>query len=349
MYKNQELFLCSRSARQQHRTVFRMILSDFELLMLALGAMGFGTVMLVYGGNWTIDGAVYTARKFGVSSLLIGFTVIAFGTSLPELLVSVNANLKGYAGISLGNVLGSNIANVLLVVGTAALLTTIQVAWKPIRNDIFMMLFATALMIVAFLSGVVTPWMGIGFVGVLVAYVIYTYSIALRGEPVNIEEPDEPEFQSDWMAYLFLVLGLILVAAGAEFLVRGAKISAEILGVPDAVIALSLIAIGTSLPELATCIAAVMKKNTDIIIGNIVGSNVFNILMIIGVTATIKEIPVAEQAPELVRFDMWITLAVTLFFAAWLAAFKRVPRPLGGIFLLAYASYMLLIYNYNTI
>lgn len=320
-----------------------MELPTLELLILAIGAMGLGIMLLVYGGNWTIDAAVYIARKLGISPLVVGFTIVAFGTSLPELIVSVNANLNGSPGIALGNVIGSNIANILLVVGCSAAVTTLVVQPRKILSDILMMNIATILMILLFLNGVIGWGLGAAMIAVLITYVLFQYSMAMRGDKV-IEEVEDPEFTNNLIGLIFLILGLIFIALGAEFLVRGAKVSATILGVPEAVIALSLIALGTSLPELSTCIIAAMKKQGDIIIGNVIGSNVFNILMIIGVTALFKPIHVMEGGSQLVDLDMWITFGVTLAFSVWLLLFKQVGRVLGSIFVLGYVAYILAIY-----
>ncbi len=202
------------------------------------------------------------ARKFGLSPLIIGFTIVAFGTSLPELIVSINANLKDSAGIAIGNVLGSNIANILLVCGSAAIVATMSVKPRDIMNDTIMMGVTTMGMVLLFLYGYIDQWAGVAMVGVLGLYVLYQYKSASKNDEKDIvEEIENPEFANPKLAYIFLILGLLLIAGGAEFLVRGAQMSATILGVPEAVIALSLIALGTSLPELATCVAAALKTN----------------------------------------------------------------------------------------
>lgn len=322
-----------------------MDLSEFNLFILALGAMGLGTIMLVKGGDWTIEGAVYIAKKFGLSPLIIGFTIVAFGTSLPELIISLNANLKGSAGIALGNVLGSNIANILLVCGSAAIIAKMTVDRGHILNDTIMMIASTLLMIGLFLYGFISQLAGLGMVAILILYVLYQYRAASKQDNHEIEEDiEEAQFNTPALAYVFFLMGLGFIAGGAEFLIRGAQISATILGVPEAVIALSIIALGTSLPELATCVAAAMKKQTDLIIGNIIGSNVFNILMILGVASAVKSIDVTAASPQIVNLDMWITLAVTVFFSIWLLIFKRMDRFLGIMFVTGYIVYILAIY-----
>ena len=324
-----------------------MDLTSTELLILALGAMGLGIVLLIRGGNWTIDAAVYIARNLGISPLVVGFTIIAFGTSLPELIVSVLANLQGSAGIAIGNVLGSNIANILMVIGMSAIFVTIQVSSKAVFKDLYFMLASTVVLMGALMyGGDIGLLAGLAMVAALVGYVLFQYKMAKSGE-VPLEEPDDPEFPSQLVAYGFLLLGMIAIALGADFLVRGAKVSASVLGVPEAVIALSIIAFGTSLPELSTCIIAVRRGHGDIALGNIIGSNVFNILMIIGVTAVIKPIMAGSFAPQLVDFDIWVTAGVSLMFAVLLMTYGKVTKPIGIVFFAAYILYNVYIYGIN--
>lgn len=316
---------------------------DTQLLILAIGALGFGMYLLFKGGDWTIDAAVFIARKFGISPLVIGFTIVAFGTSLPELLVSVNANLAGSPGIAIGNVIGSNIANILFVIGATASVATLVAARKAILRDVVMMMMATVLMMYFMMSGAITQGAGMLMIAVLAFYVIWQYWAASKGK-IEIEAPDAPEFKNMFMAALFLALGLASIALGAEFLVRGAKTAASIIGVPEDVIGLSVIAIGTSLPELSTCLIAAMKKQTDIIVGNILGSNVFNILMIMGVTSIVKPIDNSAIAEQVVKLDIWVMFGVSALFSTLLLIFGKINRPMGILFLIGYVFYIGLIY-----
>ena len=316
---------------------------DTQLLILAIGALGFGMYLLFKGGDWTIDAAVFIARKFGISPLVIGFTIVAFGTSFPELLVSLNANLSGSPGIAVGNVIGSNIANILFVVGATACVATLAAVRKEIIRDVVVMLGASVLMMYLMTTGAVSQAAGFFMITVLGCYVIWQYWEASKGK-IDIEEPDAPEFSNMFMAVLFLVLGLGAIAFGAEFLVRGAKTAASIIGVPEDVIGLSVIAIGTSLPELSTCLIAAMKKHTDIIVGNILGSNVFNILMIMGVTSLVKPIDNSAIADQVVKLDMWVMFGVSALFSALLLMFGKINRPMGILFLIGYVFYIGLIY-----
>lgn len=320
-----------------------MTLSTEEIFILSLGALGLGMYLLFKGGDWTIDSAVFIAKKFGISPMVIGFTIVAFGTSLPELIVSVNANLAGSPGIAIGNVIGSNVANILLVVGVTAFFATLVAVPREILRDMVMMLVASFLMLALMLHGNISMFGGGLMIGVLLAYVIYQYVMASKGK-IEVEDVEAPAYKSMWQGVLFLILGLVAIAAGAEFLVRGAKVSATIIGVPEAVIGLSVIAIGTSLPELSTCVIAAMKKQSDIVIGNILGSNVFNILMIIGATALIK--PIAEESivPQILTLDIWVMLGVAIIFSLILMTYKKINKPIGIIFVGAYIFYIGLIY-----
>jgi len=316
---------------------------DTQLLILAIGALGFGMYLLFKGGDWTIDAAVFIARRFGISPLVIGFTIIAFGTSLPELLVSVNANLAGSPGIAIGNVIGSNIANILFVVGATGLFATLIALRKELLRDVIVMMLASLLMVYLMLSGTIGMGAGALMIGALLAYIIWQYMMASKGK-VKIEEPEAPEFPSMLMAVIFLALGLASIAFGAEFLVRGAKTAATIIGVPEDVIGLSVIAIGTSLPELSTCVIAAMKKQTDIILGNILGSNVFNILMIMGVTSMVKPIEQSAIAHQVITLDVWVMLGVSALFSLILLTYGKINKPIGALFLAGYVFYIGLIY-----
>ena len=320
-----------------------MVYTNEELLILSIGALGLGMYLLFKGGDWTIDAAVFLAKKFGISPLVIGFTIVAFGTSLPELLVSLNANMAGSPGIAIGNVIGSNVANILLVVGITSFFATLHAIPRDILRDVIVMLLSSILMMALMLHGSISQMAGLAMIGVLIAYVLWQYIMAAKGK-IEVEELEEPNYKNFFHGFIFLVLGLVAIAAGAEFLVRGAKVSATIIGVPEDVIGLSVIAIGTSLPELSTCIIAAMKRQSDIIIGNILGSNVFNILMIIGVTASIKAIPKEAIAPQIISLDMWVMFGVSLLFSLLLLFYKKINKVIGGVFVAGYVFYIGLIY-----
>lgn len=322
-------------------------LSYYNAIILSLSAIFLGVIMLIKGGAWAVDAAVYTARRYDISPMVVGFTIIAFGTSLPELIVSVFANLQGSPGIAIGNVLGSNIANILLVLGFTALFTPLIAAFsKALQRDLALMFLSTVLLAAVLHFGEVSRIMGLVMILILAAYVFLQYKTT-KPEEFDGEELEDIAFDSDKMAYAALFLGLIVIAIGAEFLVRGAKISAGLIGVPESVIALSLIAFGTSLPELSTSVIAARKGQTGMVIGNIVGSNVFNILMIIGATSLILPIEQGSYASQLATFDVWVTLAVSFILIGVLFVFGRVSKVMGIIFSLCYVAYSIYIYAMN--
>jgi cation:H+ antiporter len=279
--------------------------------------------------------------------MVVGFTVLAFGTSLPELIVSILAVLRGSEGIAMGNVIGSNIANILMVIGASAILMTMHVTIsKGLVKDLVVMLLSALLLLGLMLYGEIGRVAGVAMVGLLLLYTFLQYRMALKGE-IEVEAEDLPVFKHPAQPYVFLFLGLIGVAIGAEFLVRGASQSAIIIGIPEDVIALSIIAFGTSLPELSTSIIGARKGHSEMALGNIVGSNVFNILMIIGLTAIVKPIVQASYSAQLLDFDIWFMLAVSFIFAALVLGYKKITRLAGALFIGAYAGYTIYIYAIN--
>ncbi|GAB5387799.1 MAG: calcium/sodium antiporter [Alphaproteobacteria bacterium] len=310
--------------------------------ILALGAMGFGMWLLIRGGDWTVDGAVWVARRFGIPPMVIGFTIIAFGTSLPELLVSITASLQGSPGLALGNVIGSNIANVLLIIGAAAVITPVVACKFKCRPDMMAMVGSTVLLMVLLQLEVISRPIGIAMVVALVLYVLWQYRQAMRGE-IEAEEIDEDatEFASLGRAVLVTIGGLIAVAAGAKFLVDGAVTVALRLGMSEAVIGLTVVAFGTSLPELATAIAAAIKKQTEMLVGNVVGSNVFNILCILGITSIVKPMPIVDA---IAMTDAYVVGLSALLLAGVMVTVGRFNRVAGSGMLAAYAAYVVFLY-----
>lgn len=325
-----------------------MEFSTFEAFILAAGALGFGMVVLIRGGGWTVDSSVFIAEKFGLSKLLVGFTIVAFGTSLPELIVSINANLKGSPGITLGNVVGSNIANILFVIGATALFAPLFVDKAKLWRDLVMMNLATVLLGGLLLYGQIGTVAGILMIVILLSYILWKYRMATSGAiPVALDDDDGDHaisFPNVPAALGFLLAGLVFVALGAEFLVRGASVCAEILGVPEEVVGLSVIAFGTSLPELSTCIIAAMRKHSDIVLGNVVGSNLFNILMIIGLTSIVAPFGEGSITPQIAYIDMAVLSGVSLLFTAILLLHGKIGKPLGIVLCLAYVAYIGAIY-----
>ncbi len=322
-------------------------LSIYETSILSLGALFLGIIMLIKGGNWAVDAAVFVAYRFNISPMIVGFTIIAMGTSLPELVVSVVANLQGSPGIAIGNVLGSNIANILMVLGCSALFLPLvsKISMALVRDLVFMIIVTAALSGLLF-YGEISRITGLMMFATLLAYIFVQYKM---GDD-NFEPDDdmsELPFKNSLSALGTLFIGLASIAIGAEFLVNGAKVSAHLMGVPESVIALSIIAFGTSLPELSTSIIAARKGETGIVIGNIVGSNVFNILMIIGLSSAVKPILDGSFSPQLATFDSLVTLLIAIVFTIILLVMGRINKITGVFFLFLYIAYNVYIYTAN--
>lgn len=324
-------------------------LSQTDVIILSLGTLLLGMVILIKGGDWTIDGAVEIARKYGMPPLLVGFTIVAFGTSLPELIASINANLKDSPSLAVGNVIGSNIANILFIAGVSAIIMPLRVNLKSMRNDLIMLGFASVLWASLLFLLPVTPIVGVISLVILVGYVVFQYQLAQRGERevepyLEMEKTAEETAPVNHKKAIVMVIGgLIGLAIGAELLIRGAVTTARILNVPDGIIGLTIVAIGTSLPELTTCAVAAMKRQVDVIIGNLVGSNVFNLMMILGSMGMIKAYDIRVTDISMLQQDMSIMLGVTGLFILTLVVFKKVPRTAGVIYTLAYCGYMVLL------
>ncbi len=308
-------------------------LSTYELGVLSTGAVIAGIWLLVRGGDWTIEASVAIAERARLSKVFIGATIIAFGTSVPELFTSVNANFSGFPGISLGNVIGSNIANILMVIGAAALVCTLTIERAKVTRDLALMLLATTILVVGTLYGVFERWMGIGMFALLVGFVTWQY---LNNE-IDTSEVEDIDMSASQSA-LFLVGGILALAVGSELLVRGAVVIGGVIGVPEAIIGMTAVAIGTSLPELTASITAAAKRETDLLFGNIIGSNVFNILSIVALTAVLKPL---EVDPVLAGFELWFMVAVSVGFAAMLFTGVRITRAVGFSFLAAYVAFTL--------
>ena len=307
-------------------------LATYQLAVIALGAIAFGVYLLVKGGDWTIDNAVLVAERSGLSKLFIAATIVAFGTSAPELFTSVNANVSGFPGISVGNVIGSNIANVLMVVAAAAIIAPVMVDRVAVRVDTIVMLLATAAMVAAIVAGILPRWGGLLMVAAIVAYIVYQY----RASKLDTDELDEIE-ASGRSPVLMLSVGIVTLLVGSEILVQGAVAGGVALGVPEAVIGMTLIAFGTSLPELTACVSAARKGQSDIVVGGIVGSNIFNILSVMAIAAVVRPLLIDER---FLRIDMPVVVAVTLLFAVLLLAVGRIGRPVGVAMAVGYVAFV---------
>ena len=298
-----------------------------------------GGVMLYYGAEFLVKGGVSIALKFKISPLVIGLTLVAFATSAPELAVSINASLKGHGDVALGNVVGSNICNIALILGLSALIAPLPVNRKLLKLDMPLMMAASlALLLFFWLSNGVNRWQGaILFAGV-VAYTVWSV-YSSRKEGVSEDDGgDEVEIKeiNTFLSIGLVVAGLLTLVFGAKFFVGCATFVAAKLGVPEAVIALTIVAFGTSLPELATSVVAALKHEQDIAIGNVVGSNIFNILSIMGISPMIK--PVTAQGINYLDFGVMIGVALALW--VMMIFGKKITRTEGIFFLLINTAYV---------
>lgn len=319
-----------------------MELTPYELSVLAFGSMAFGLFLLIKGGDWTIEAAIFIAKNAGLSPLFIGATVISFGTSVPELFASVNANLSGFPGIALGNVIGSNVANILLVLGATAIVFAVQAQAKAVLKDLIMMLLATTILLVGMMMGQFSFLFGAGMFAILIGFVSYQYCTdSLDLEAIDDEE-EAHSVTSTKQAVLVLGGGLLALLVGSELLVQGAVSAGTALGVPEAVIGLTVVAFGTSLPELSTCVAAARKQATGLILGNIIGSNTFNIMSIIAVTALFKPLDVDQT---LVGLDMWFLAGISVLFAIWMLTIGKLTRATGVVMVSIYVIFVVAQYT----
>lgn len=355
------------------------------MTVLAVACTLGGLVLLAGGGELLLRGAVVVALRSGLSPLLIGLTIVAFATSAPELLVTVAAGLNGTTDIGVGNVVGSNIANVLLILGAAALIRPIETPPGPVMRDTVAMIAATAVFIIFAFAGTFSAIHGLIMLLLLTLYIAHSYREEKRASsslgsgaagdgagdgagdhaggdaaghvaalsPGSAADPavavittaeesaaadgSVARDESGRRAILFLIIGLIGLAIGSELLVMGASSIARAFGISEVVIGLTLVAFGTSLPELATAVIAALRGHSEFTLGNVLGSNIFNILLILGCLALIVPFQVSA---ELLNFDIWIMAAVGLLVIPVMVTGRRVSRVEGAIFIAVYAAYI---------
>lgn len=307
-----------------------------------------GLFLLLAGGDVLVRGAVSLAQCLGVSPLMIGLTVVALGTSAPELVVCVNAALSGAPEMAIGNVVGSNIANVLLVLGLPAAIFPITCGAGRIRRDTILMLLASGAFVLVAWFGTFQSWQGMIMVALLLAFLFWSYLSTRKSDGRAAEElVDEIEGisarpHSMPLALTFILGGLVGLVVGSHLLVEGALEVAIAAGVSEAVIGLTLLAIGTSLPELATSLVATIRRHGDVAIGNVVGSNLFNLLGIMGVTAIVRPVPVPV---EFLHFDFWVMLAAALLLVGFAADGRTINRATGSFLAVAYGVYIWALFN----
>lgn len=298
-----------------------------EILLLAVGFF-----MLVKGADWFVDGTSGLAEKMGIPQLVVGLTIVAMGTSAPEAAVSINAALKGNGGISIGNVVGSNILNILIILGITAFITTVAIQKSTLIIEIPFMIIVTVILLFMGMTGEsVTLFEGIILWVIFLAYLSYLFILARKGK----QEKSTDE-RSVLKLIVLTVLGGIIVVWGSDITVDSATAIAKFAGLSERFIGLTIVALGTSLPELVTSVTAARKGNADIAIGNIVGSNIFNILFVIG-TASIITPVIYEPA-----FIIDAIIAIAAGFLLWIsvARTKSLRRPWGIVMLVSYAVYL---------
>jgi len=305
--------------------------------LLVLG----GLILLMLSGDWLVRGAAGIALHLKIDALVIGMTVVSFGTSLPELLVSLSAAYSGHLDISFGNVIGSNIANISLILGLTVLIMPLMVARQSYRIDFWVLTLVTLLLYALLYDRVLIFWEGLLMVCVLILYLLLQIYLSRKGK-VQVELPDElpKKLEPLWKLALFLVLGIVGLKYGSDFLVEGGVNLAQKWGVSERIIGLTIISIGTSLPELAASLAAAIKGEQDISIGNLIGSNIFNILAVLGISSLFVDLHVSSD--QLLSFDFPVLLslmAMLYLFMGWLTRGK-LTRLEGVVLFGGYVAYI---------
>lgn len=316
--------------------------------MLAWLLCALGLVILLLAGDALVKGAVNLSLRVGIPALIVSLTIVAFGTSAPELLIAINSVLENKPDIAMGNVVGSNTANILLVLGVPAILATLHTSECNTRKTYIFMMLATVLFIALAFTGSFGTWQALVLLAAL-AYVLFdafrdahkhrkgTAQAAVEDEEeVEGADPNMPW----WQIIVFLLLGLIGLPLGADLLVDNASLIARDYGVSETVIGLTLVALGTSLPELATTTMAALRRQADVVLGSVIGSNMFNLLAIIGVAALIGPIPVA---PEFLRFDLWVMFGASVLLAPFVFMGWNITKTWGIGLTLAYFAYVVIV------
>ena len=279
----------------------------------SIGLLVFGSLLLYLGSEWIVRGGVGIAEKYGISTIVIGLTVVAFGTSLPELLVSLNAAFQGSSSLAVGNAIGSNIANVGLVLALSAFIFPITMNYSLIRRDLFVYFFSCFIFVMFSFDGRLSKFEGAFFVNTLLFYIIYSIKKPVKSD-TEIEDYDGDNFGE---FILFVIFGIVGLSLGADLFVDGSVFIARFFGISEVVIGMSIVAFGTSLPELATSAMAAYKKESAISIGNIIGSNIFNILCVLGITSVVqplsaKWVDIRFQVGVMIFYGLLIMLASML-------------------------------------
>ncbi len=311
---------------------------------------GLGLLILLLAGDALVRGAVNLSLRLGVPALIVSLTIVAFGTSAPELLISISAILENAPGIALGNVVGSNTANILLVLGLPALLATLHTSECDSRKNYVFMLLASVLFIGLAFCGTFTVISGLILLAALALMLWHAFREARAhrkacGEACADDEELEGLEEADpempyWKVSIFLVLGLVGLPMGAHLLVENATVIARHYGVSETVIGLTLVAVGTSLPELATTVMAALRRQADVALGNVIGSNMFNLLAIVGIATLVGPIPVD---PEFLHFDLWVMLGASLLLIPFVFLKQDITRTWGFVLSILYVIYVIIL------
>ena len=302
-----------------------MIFVDILLLVL-------GFTMLIKGADWFVDGTSGIANKLGIPQLVIGLTIVAMGTSAPEAAVSINAALKDNADITIGNVVGSNILNILIILGVTGAIVAVAIQKSTLLIEMPYMLAVTVLLIVMGMTGnKISRFEGVIFIAMFVVYLIYLFILAKKGEQEEVKEE-----RSNLKLIISMIVGGVIVVWGSDVTVDSATAIAKVIGLSERFIGLTIVALGTSLPELVTSVTAAKKGNADIAIGNIVGSNIFNILFVIGISSLI--IPINFEPNFIIDSVIAVLAGVLLWISV--CKTKKLTRPWSIAMLISYAGYL---------
>lgn len=309
-----------------------------------------GFILLLIAGDLLVRGAVSLAEKFGIPSLIIGLTVVAFGTSAPELVISLDAALNGFGGISIGNVVGSNIANILIVLGMPAIIRAIPCGGIGATRSAVFMMAVTVVFIVLVLHQPLTWAHAVILLALLTIFLTDSVFTARRAKAAGEEVEDpleevEGRPENQLVAFAFLIGGLIGLPIGGHFAIEGAIGIARHIGVSETAIGLTIIAFGTSLPELMTSLTAALRGHSAVAVGNVIGSNIFNILAILGATALVTPL---HSPPRIADFDIWVMVASSLILMPFVFYCLPIKRTMGIFMVLAYACYIYLVFAKDT-
>lgn len=308
-------------------------MTNFLYLLLGIG-------LLTLGGEGLIRGALAVAKRFKLSPLLSGLLIVGFGTSAPELVVSIEAALSGQADIAVGNVVGSNIGNILLILGLCAVITPLTISPLGLKRDASVMLLSSVIFSLLAINHFISVTDGVLLLCALLAYLIYTYK-SEQAAQAELHKAQSTEItalpDSLWLSAGFLVVGLTLLIIGSKVLLIGATGLALAMGLSEGVIGLTIVAVGTSLPELTVSVIAALRKHADVAVANILGSNIFNMLGILGISAILQPLPLSSR---IVNYDQWILLACSLLLLLFLYTGRRIARVEGALLLTAYVGYL---------